>query len=125
MNFLQIIIEHWNIVSAALALVVGFALWHLSQRFVSKKEFETALADITKLRERQEQALAELSANILQLNAAITNMPSVAALHRLELGLEELRGLQKETAAQLKGQSAAMERLNDNFDRLVIKRGEA
>lgn len=122
MNIFQIISEHWNLISAVLTVLVGFALWYLSQRFVSKKEFETAMTGINKLREEQDKALAGLSTTILKLDATITNMPNTAALHRLELGLEELRGLQKETAAQLKGQSAAMERLNNNFDKLALRR---
>lgn len=122
MNIFQLISEHWNIISAVLTVLVGFALWFLSKRFVSKEEFETAIAGIHTLREKQDKTLAGLSATILKLDTTITNMPNTAALHRLELGLEELRGLQKETAAQLKGQSAAMDRLNNNFDKLALRR---
>ena len=120
MQLLQLINEHWNLLWLLVTVLTGFLLWHMSQRFVGKTEFECAIADLNKFREKQDQTLAELSANILKLNSAITNMPNTAALHRLELGLEELRGLQRETAAQLKGQSAAMERLNNNFDQLVM-----
>lgn len=122
MNLLQLINEYWNILWLLATLLTGFVLWHMSQRFVSKREFETAITGINKLREEQDKALAELSTTLLKLDATITNMPNTAALHRLELGLEELRGLQKETAAQLKGQSAAMERLNNNFDKLALRR---
>lgn len=122
MDFLQLLNEHWNLLWVLVTLLTGFVLWHMSQRFVSKKEFEDAMSDLHRLRERQDQALTELGGSILKLDATITNMPSAASLHRLELGLEELRGLQKESAAQLKGQSAALERLNNNFDRLTIKR---
>lgn len=122
MDFLQLLNEHWNLLWALAMLLTGYVLWHMSQRFVSKKEFEAAIADITESRERQDTTLSELGGTILKLDATINNMPNTAALHRLELGLEELRGLQKESAAQLKGQSAALERLNNNFDRLAMKR---
>ncbi len=121
MDVLQLINEHWNLLWLLATVFTGFVLWHMSQRFVSRKDFETAIADLNKLRERQALMLAELNDNVLKLNAAITNMPNTAALHRLELGLEEVRGGQRETAAQLKGQSAALERLNNNFDRLAMK----
>lgn len=122
MDVLQLLNENWNLLWALAMLLTGFVLWHMSQRFVSKKEFESALADFTESRERQDKTLSDLGVTIAQLNAAINTMPNTAALHRLELGLEELRGLQKETAAQLKGQSHALERLNNNFDRLAMKR---
>ncbi len=122
MDILHLISEYWNILWLLATLLTGFVLWHMSQRFVSKKEFEAAITGINQLREQQDKSLAELGKSILKLDATITNMPNTAALHRLELGLEELRGLQKETAAQLKGQSAAMERLNNNFDKLAMNR---
>lgn len=122
MNILQLISEHWNLLWLVVTVLTGFVLWHMSQRFVSKKDFDSVIGGIAQFQKNQETALAELNTGIIQLNATINNMPNTAALHRLELGLEELRGLQKETAAQIKGQSAAMDRLNDNFDRLAIKR---
>lgn len=122
MDFLQLLNEYWNLLWVLVTLLTGYVLWHMSQRFVGKKEFESAIADQSALRERQDKTLADLTAKIAQLNSAITNLPNTASLHRLELGLEELRGLHKESAAQLKGQSAALERLNNNFDRLALKR---
>lgn len=122
MDFLQLLNEYWNLLSVLVMLLTGFVLWHMSQRFVGKKEFDTTIADINALRERQDNALAELSATMQTLNTTIANLPNTAALHRLELGLEELRGLQRESAAQLKGQYAALERLNNNFDRFALKR---
>ncbi len=124
MNILEMISEYWNILSLAVTVLVGFVLWHMSQRFVSRAEFDTTIENMNKLQARQEETITGLATTILKLDTTITNMPTATSLHRLELGLEELRGLQKESAAQMKGQLAAMERLNNNFDRLALKRGE-
>lgn len=123
MDFLQLITEHWNILWVLVTVFTGFVLWHMSQRFVSKKDFDAALAELNAQREKQDKALEHLSSSLLKLDATIDNMPNTASLHRLELGLEELRGLQRENSAQLKGQSAALERLNNNFDRLAMGEG--
>lgn len=122
MDYVQLLSEHWNILGVLATLVTGYVLWHMSQRFVSKREFESAMTEVAEARERQDTTLAELGVTILKLDATINTMPNMEALHRLELGLGELRGLQKESAAQLKGQVAALERLNNNFDRLAMKR---
>lgn len=122
MDIFHLISEYWNILWLLATLLTGFVLWHMSQRFVSKKDFDTAVAGSSQLRKQQDKELSELKTTILKLDATVTNLPNTASLHRLELGLEELRGLQKETAAQLKGQLAAMERLNNNFDKLAMNR---
>lgn len=124
MEFLHLANDYGTLLWMLATVLAGFVLWHMSQRFVSKEAFELAMAAQDKARAKQEESLAVLRDSILELNATIKNMPSIGSLHRLELGLEELRGLQRETAAQLKGHLAAMERLNNSVDRLTIQTQE-
>lgn len=121
MSLFSLIDQNWNLLGGVATVLAGFVLWHLSQRFVSRKDFDAAITELTATRVRQDETLDALSANIVELNSTIRNMPSLVALHRLELGLEEVRGLQRESAAQLKGYGAAMERLQNTMDRLTLE----
>ena len=123
-NIIRVIGENWNLLWLMGMVITGFVLWHMTQRFVPRDEFNNAIKALAEQAKKQDEILSDLSTSILKLNTNIANMPNTTALHSVELSLADLRGMQQGMGAQLKGQSAVLERLSTNLDRIVFNKGK-
>lgn len=118
MDIIRTIADFWPLAIAVATVLVGYILWRLNSHFAPRKEFEEEKA----IRAVHHERISELEAGHMTLKARVENLPGEKALHRMEIKLEEMNGLYREVSAQIKGQDAALVRMNNTLERLVESR---
>lgn len=108
MDLLKTLSDYWPICVAGLTVLAGFSVWQLNTHFAPRKGFDD-----------HEERITNLEGGHITLKGQVDNLPSVAAMHRLEIQITEIVGQYKTIGAQLTGQDAALKRLNNTLDRIT------
>jgi hypothetical protein len=116
------ILQIWPILTLVGYVLMGWLLWHLSKSFVSRKDHEALKEEVRGIKECMEDVGNHLS----KVSGRIESLPSAHETNRILLGLEEVRGTQRELIATMKGQDEVLKRIEHPVQLLMaeaIKKG--
>ena len=133
MTELDTILKLWPLLSAAGAalgaLIMGCLFWHLSKRFVRRDEHEALQEEVKEIQASVDgvgKQLGGLSGQLNALQSRLDNLPTQDKMNKILLGMEELRGTQKEMAATMRGQAEVLKRIEHPVQLMMgeaIKKG--
>lgn len=104
---LTVINSLWPLLGVAGAVVSGWLLWQLSRRFVLRADHAALVVRVNALEEGQQS----LSDALARIEGRLSSLPTLDDMHHIDLGLEEVRGGQKELSARMEGQAKLLERM--------------
>lgn len=122
MTDVNAILQIWPILTLAGYVLMGWLLWHLSKSFVSRKAHEALKQEVKDIKDCMEDVSNQLS----KVNGRLDMLPAAPEINRILLGLEELRGTQRELMATMKGQDEVLKRIEHPVQLLMgeaIKKG--
>lgn len=115
MDYLKTLYQVWPVLTVIAALVAGWGMWVLSQRFVPRAEHSAVKLGIDALSVR----VANLESGVAELEGCVRKMPDADTMVKIQLGLEAQRGDMKALRAEINGVHTAVDALKNNTDMLV------
>lgn len=122
MTDVDTILKLWPILTVAGAVLMAALFWHLSKRFVKREEHEAMQAEIKSL----QISVDGIGGKLTSLQGRLDNLPTAGEVNKILLGLEELRGAQREMTATIKGQADVLKRIEHPVQLMMaeaIKKG--
>lgn len=116
------ILKLWPILMLAGGIIMAALYWHLSKRFVKREEHEAMKVDVKGL----QVSVDSLGGKMSSIMTRLDNLPSAGEVNKILLGLEELRGSQRELTATIKGQEEVLKRIEHPVQLMMgeaIKKG--
>lgn len=98
----------WPVLGILATLFYGWGIYHLSQRFASKKELESVRTD-------QES----LSGRLEKLEKRMETVPDAETMHKIALSLAEVRGDMKAVRNRMDGMESAITGMKEQINMLV------
>ena len=98
----------WPVLGILATLFYGWGIYHLSQRFASKKELES-------VRTEQES----MSGRLEKLEKRMETVPDAETMHKIALSLAEVRGDLKSVRERMGGVETAISGIREQVNMLV------